>query len=347
MAPKLTQTIKRVALSPLTAVYALVIAVRHKLFDRGVYKSEAGALPTLVLGNIHVGGTGKTPHASYFLRILSEKLGGPEKVALLSRGYKRTSKGFFWVETDGDWRKYGDEPALLKNLNPSNPIAVCEDRIRGIKQIKKERPEVRVVILDDGLQHRKLLPTKSVFILDSDRPLKNEALLPAGNLRDLKSRLKTADAIVIARSKQGLKEEVMKQGLSLENIPVFTSYMQEEDFESAIKGKPRILAISGIAEPERFMDSLTSKWSVVRRESYSDHHMYSEKDVEGWLASIRNEKLDGIVTTSKDAVRIKPLIAYRPEIKMHSICIGVKWHEEEAVQQWLDQWLESTIFAQQ
>ena len=95
MAPKLTQTIKRVALSPLTAVYALVIAVRHKLFDSGVYKSEAGALPTLVLGNIHAGGTGKTPHASYFLRILSEKLGGPEKVALLSRGYKGRVRGFF------------------------------------------------------------------------------------------------------------------------------------------------------------------------------------------------------------------------------------------------------------
>ncbi len=348
MTPKLTQTIKRVALSPLTTVYALVISIRHKLFDSGVYKSEAGALPTLVLGNIHAGGTGKTPHASYFLQILSEKLGGPKKVALLSRGYKRTSKGFCWVETDGDWRKYGDEPALLKTLNSSNPIAVCEDRISGIKQIKQERPEVMIVILDDGLQHRKLLPTKSVFILDSDRPLKNDVLLPAGNLRDLKSRLKTADLIVIARSKQGLKEEVLKQGGSIkEGTPVLTSYMQEKDVESTIEGKPRILAICGIAEPERFMDSLTPKWSVVRRESYSDHYIYSKKDVEGWLASIRNEKLDGIVTTSKDAVRIKPLIANRPEIKMHSICIGVKWNDEEAVQQWIDQWLETTIFAQQ
>lgn len=133
------------------------------MYDSGVLKSSKGSLPTLVLGNIHAGGTGKTPHASYFLHLLSDKLGGPQHVALLSRGFMRNTKGFHWVSADGEWSQFGDEPKLLKDLNPENPIAVCENRLRGIERIKAERPEVRVVVLDDGLQHRSLVPDGALF----------------------------------------------------------------------------------------------------------------------------------------------------------------------------------------
>ena len=343
MAPKLTQTLKRALLFPFTAIYWAVIRLRHFLYDSNVLQSSRAVLPTLVLGNIHAGGTGKTPHASYFLQLLSKKLGGPQYVALLSRGFMRTTKGFHWVSVDGEWSQFGDEPMLLKDLNPNNPIAVCENRLKGIERIKSERPEVQVVVLDDGLQHRSLKPDVAIVILDSDRPIKEEALLPAGNLRDLKSRLKNFDAFIISRSKENAQKEINAQGIDLDEKSVFTSYMEEESLN--IQGKPRILAVSGIAEPERFMDNLTKNWSVVRRESYSDHYTYTQKDVSGWLASIRNEKLDGIVTTSKDAVRIRPLIENQPEIKLFSICIGVKWSNERAVEIWVEEWLESTIFA--
>ena len=313
------------------------------MYDSGVLKSSKGALPTLVLGNIHAGGTGKTPHASYFLHLLSDKLGGPQHVALLSRGFMRKIKGFHWVSADGEWYQFGDEPKLLKDLNPENPIAVCENRLRGIERIKAERPEVRVVVLDDGLQHRSLVPDGAIAILDSDRPIKGEALLPAGKLRDLKSRLENFDAFVISRSKEEVQSEIESQGVKFDGRPVFTSSMKEEAVD--VEGKPRILAVSGIAEPERFMDNLTKNWSVVRRESYGDHYMYTQKDVNGWLASIRNEKLDGIVTTSKDAVRIRPLIENHEEINLFSICIGVSWSDEGAVEDWVDEWLETTIFA--
>lgn len=344
MAPKLTQTIRRVALSPFTIPYWAVVKLRHWLYDFGVIKSSKAALPTFVLGNIHAGGTGKTPHASYFLKLLSKKLGGPQYVALLSRGYKRISKGHKVVENDGDWTQYGDEPALLKSLNPLNPIAVCENRLHGVERIKEEFPNVKVVVVDDGLQHRKLIPHISVALLDSDRPISNEALLPSGNLRDLKSRLKTFDAFIISRRTQSLEEEIQKQGLNTSKT-IFCSSMQEEDVE--VFDKPRILAVSGIAETQRFMDGLSKNWSVVRRECYSDHYAYSEKDVKGWLASIRNEKLDALVTTSKDAVRIRPLIANHPEIKLKSICIEVVWDNEAGIEVWVDEWLESTIFARQ
>ena len=298
-------------------------------------------LPTFVLGNIHVGGTGKTPHASYFLQLISEILGGPEKVALLSRGYKRKSRGFKWVEQESCWKEFGDEPMLLKSLNPHNPIAVCADRLEGVRRIKNSNPDIQVVILDDGLQHRALKPHFSLCIVDSHRSLKGETMLPRGGLRDLKSRLDEFDAIVISRASQSLDEELNSQGLNA-NHKVFISQMKDKPYE--IQGKPRVLAICGIAEPNRFLESLSSKWTVVRRELYSDHYEFTEKEVKGWLASIRNEKLDGLVTTSKDAVRIKPLIANHPEIKLHSICIDVKWSDEEDLKKMVYEWLQFTIF---
>ncbi len=255
----------------------------------------------------------------------------------------RRTSGLVWVDADGDWRDVGDEPALLKSLNPLNPMAVCENRRQGVKAIAEKHPEVEVVVLDDGLQHRSLIPHKSVVILDSDRPLSDEALLPAGNLRDFKSRLKGFNAIIISRSSENLHQEMEKQGIPSNIQPVFSSQMKDATLPHS--GKPRILAISGIAEPERFMDRLAKEYSVVRRETYSDHYEYTEKDVQGWLASIRNEKLDSIVTTSKDAVKIRPLIEKHPEIVLKSICIEVVWHNEGAVEAWVDEWLESPIFA--
>ena len=317
------------------------MTLRHLLYDVGIFKSQKAVLPTFVLGNIHVGGTGKTPHASYFLKLLSDMLGGPEKVALLSRGYKRKSRGFVLVESDGDWTTYGDEPALLKSLNPLNPIAVCEDRLKGVELIKKAKPEVEIVILDDGLQHRALQPHFSMAIVDSHRPLKDQTLLPAGKLRDLKSRLRGFDCIIISRASQSLESEIESQGLN-KTQPVFLSEMKDEPYE--VHGKPRILTVCGIAEPQRFMESLASKWSVVRRETFPDHYEFTEKEVKGWLASIRNEKLDGIVTTSKDAVRIRPLISNIPEIKLHPICIGVKWQNEQELKEMIQRWLQFTIF---
>ena len=164
----LTKTLKRLVLSPLTALYAVALVIRHFLYDSGVLNSRPGAIPTLVIGNIHVGGTGKTPHASAFLSILSEKLGGAHHVALLSRGYGRKTQGFRWVLEDSDWSDVGDEPSLLKSLHPLHSVAVCENRVMGIERIAKEKPEVKVIVLDDGLQHRALRPDLSVLLIDSE-----------------------------------------------------------------------------------------------------------------------------------------------------------------------------------
>ena len=325
-------------------LYALVLRLRHWGYDSGLLESSKGELPTFVLGNLHAGGTGKTPHASKFLELFSQKLGGEKHVALLSRGYKRNSKGFLVVEIDTDWRLVGDEPSLLKAKHPQNPIFVCENRLQGISEIKAQYPDVKLVILDDGLQHRRLVPHKSFLILDSSRPLKDARLLPTGKLRDLKSRLGSFDAICIARSSDDTETEIEKQGFKTNSPSIFFSKMINEESNTP-SNKPRIIAVSGIAEPGRFMDSLNKSWSVVRQESFPDHYEFTDKNVKSWLAKIRNEKLDALVTTTKDAVRIRPLIVGYDEIKLIDIGIGVEWENPTAIESWVDEWLESPIFA--
>ena len=325
-------------LSPITALHGLVLILRHALFDIGLIKSQYAAIPTLVIGNIHAGGTGKTPHASALLSIFAKRLGGAENVALLSRGYGRKSKGFRWVNEDQDWREFGDEPFLLKQLNPKHPIAVSENRLKGVERIKKERPNVKLVILDDGLQHRALIPHKSIVLLDSHRPINTEALIPGGSLRDLKSRIKKFDAVVYTRSNDNRKtsksifsSEMITTGLDIH--PLINS------------AKSRVLAISGIAEPEQFLESLALKWDIIRKHSYPDHYEFKKEDIENWVAYVRSDDLDGIVTTAKDAVRLKQFSETLKGIQVISIPIEVKWHNEIALNAMVDEWVESTIFA--
>jgi len=327
-----------VILSPITALHGLVLILRHALFDIGLIKSQYAAIPTLVIGNIHAGGTGKTPHASSLLSIFAKRLGGAENVALLSRGYGRKSKGFRWVSEDKDWREFGDEPFLLKQLNPKHPIAVSENRLKGVERIKKERPNVKLVILDDGLQHRALIPHKSIVLLDSHRPINTEALIPGGSLRDLKSRIKKFDAVVYSRSSDNRKTN--KSTFSSEMIT--TGLDIHPPINSA---KSRVLAISGIAEPEQFLESLALKWDIIRRHSYPDHYEFKKEDIENWLAYVRSDDLDGIVTTAKDAVRLKQFSETLKGIQVISIPIEVKWHNEIALNALVDEWVESTIFA--
>lgn len=348
----LTKTLKRLVLSPLTALYAATLVIRHFLYDSGVLKSQTGAIPTLVIGNIHVGGTGKTPHASAFLSIVSEKLGGAQHVALLSRGYGRNTKGFRWVLEDSDWRNVGDEPSLLKSLHPLNSVAVCEDRILGIARIAKEKPEVKVVVLDDGLQHRALKPDLSVLLIDSERPLNMSSLLPGGDLRDLKSRASKFDVWIYTRCHSEDMIPALAKNTSTQHV--FSTFMssasnalntvKKESFKS---DKPRVLAVSGIASPERFIDGLLDNWTVVRRQSYPDHYQFKQKDILDWVTCIRSEKLDGIVTTAKDAERIKPYTSALKGIPLIVIPIVVKWHKKEALEKHVDEWLQSTIFAKE
>ena len=168
-------------------LYGLVVRARHRLYDAGILPSHEGALPTLVLGNLTVGGTGKTPLTERLVLDL-ENILGKGSVGILSRGYGRDTSGFQWVTPQSSSAEAGDEPVMLARKLPHAAVAVCEDRLQGLERMRDERPELRWVVCDDAFQHRALKPTLSMLLIDSTQPIASDRLLPAGRLRDVPER---------------------------------------------------------------------------------------------------------------------------------------------------------------
>ena len=172
-------------LQPFALIYKAGVWLRNKLYDKGVFASYRFGIPVISIGNITVGGTGKTPHTEYLIDILSKDF----SLAVLSRGYKRQSKGFQYVEIDDSTSKTGDEPLQIKRKYPGVVVAVDADRVRGIKRLQSDYPSLDLILLDDAFQHRRVTPSLNIVLIDCNRPVWNDAMLPAGRLRDCRSSL--------------------------------------------------------------------------------------------------------------------------------------------------------------
>ena len=347
--------IRRLTLQALAFFYVAVIRFRHSLFDVGVLRSRPGALKTIVLGNLTVGGTGKTPTTERVVRDLQNII-GLKKVGVLSRGYGRKTKGFRWVTSSMQSSECGDEPLLLSKNLPDVPVAVCEKRLKGLKRMKSEHPELEWIVCDDAFQHRRLKPTISLLLLDASQPIASDAMLPAGRLRDVPERMQFADALVITRldTSASFQEAAAAHGIEEDSHqPVFASYMQPQPLLQWPEGteapngnaklspdrRERIMAVAGIARPERFMDRLTERFQVVRRECFPDHRAFTQKDYKRWRRIMEGDRLQAIITTDKDAMRIKPELTQGLNIRCESI--KAEWHNAEAVQSWLRSTIES------
>lgn len=294
---------------PLAALYGAVVRLRHFLYDTGVLRSEYGVLPTVVVGNVAVGGTGKTP-LTLLLAAEVTAWAGEGRVAILSRGYRRTGSGFRIVEVGDRAEEVGDEPLMMKRAAPGCVVAVCADRLEGVRRLKAERPGVRWVLLDDGWQHRRLRPDLAVAAVDATRPVIGDALLPAGRLRDLPSRLRTCDAAVVTRCPEGADPRAVLRGLAVvpEGRPVWgVRAVRAVVSERALEGRPRVVAVAGIARPERFFEGLADRFDVCAALPYPDHARFTEADVEVWRTAVRTADAEGLVLTEKDAVRLGPL----------------------------------------
>ena len=312
--------IRNALLWPWSVLYGLVLRLRHLLYDRQVLRSKEGALPTVVLGNLTVGGTGKTPLTELLVLELQRIL-GQESVGILSRGYGRQSKGFLWVEPINTAADVGDEPLMLRRKLPEVVVAVCEDRLAGLERMQRECPELKWVVCDDALQHRSLKPTLSILVLDATQSVGKDHLLPLGRLRDLPSRMVKFDAAMVTRLEDG-RDGALEAALKAAGWPLhrvhFGSTMQPMPLRSYPTGEPakdglanaspsqreRILAVAGIARPERFMERLTQRFQVVRREVFADHGTFSEKDLKRWSVITESDRLQALVTTEKDVTRL-------------------------------------------
>ncbi|MBQ6965658.1 MAG: tetraacyldisaccharide 4'-kinase [Bacteroidaceae bacterium] len=291
-------------LTPLSWLYGLGVSIRNLMFDNGMLKSQTFPLPVICVGNITVGGTGKTPHTEYLIRLLSPK----HQVAVLSRGYKRQSKGYVLATKDTPMKTIGDEPYQMKHKFPHIHMAVDKDRCHGIKQLLKDsvKPPTEVVILDDAYQHRYVQAGINILLMDYHRLIYFDKLLPAGRLREHTSGRRRADIIIVTKCPRYITPmdcRGIERSLDLQNWQklFFTTYKYPSSFGN-IGDNP--LLVTGIASPRQMvydLQKIIPKFEVM---SFPDHHNFTEKDIQ--TISERAAKRT-ILTTEKDATRLHGL----------------------------------------
>jgi tetraacyldisaccharide 4'-kinase len=306
----------RLLLSPFSLIYGMVAALRRRRFSR----SETFNIPTVCVGNLRVGGTGKTPFVEYLANFLSQNY----KIAILSRGYGRKTKGYINAsEVDNlNSEILGDEPMQYVQKFPNVEVAVCEKRKTGIQKLLQKKPELEVVILDDAFQHLSVNYTVKIVLTEYDRPCFNDFPLPAGRLREWRTAAKYADIIIVTKCPENLTSEEKKvflQKLSPKNhqavyftkIGYKESRMQKaesrkQNFQLSTLNS-QLLLVTGIANPAPLVRFLETQNKTIHKLHFPDHHSFTQKDIQKIIRL--KEQLGGenctIITTEKDATRLQ------------------------------------------
>ena len=320
----------RTALTPFSWVYGTVVEFRNILFDNGVLKQKEYPVPVICVGNLTVGGTGKTPHIEYIIGLLSSKY----KVAVVSRGYKRKSKNMQVVQVNSDVKRVGDEPLQIKLKYPNATIVVDKDRRNAIDYLLAQESELRpdVILLDDGYQHRYVKPSLSVLLVDRNRPIYEDKLLPAGRLRESFERKDRAAIVVVTKcddEMQPIDFRIFANGLNLFPFqslyftrfqynrlrPVFPAHNLENFALDDIR-KKQVLLVTGIASTKPLEDKLTRKTYNLHTLFFPDHHFFNKDDIkaiEKRFAELSGDKI--MITTEKDSVRLQALQYISDEVK--------------------------------
>lgn len=323
----------RILLYPLSVVYGGVLRIRNFLFDKNFLKSASFNFPIICVGNLAVGGTGKTPMTEYLVELLRGKF----KVATLSRGYKRKTKGFAIATSRTTANEIGDEPMQFHLKFPDITVAVGEERLVAIPQLLHERPETEVIILDDAFQHRQVRAGLNIVLTEYDRPYHSDRVLPAGNLRDVVSSAARADIIVVTKCPSDLTEEkangfTQKLRVSSDQEVYFTHIVYASPLHLfnqqpiEVGDDVAVLLVCGIANPEPLKRYVLSRFKNVEILQYRDHHIFRTDD----MITIKEklEKMPGrekiVLTTEKDGVR---LVKFRIEMEDFPIYVLPIRHE--------------------
>ena len=305
-------------LAPAAFLFQGITAARNFLFDRGLIRSQKSPIPTLVVGNLSVGGTGKTPWVEFLVRQLRDEVA----VGTLSRGYGRKTTGFGQVLPTSTAAEVGDEPLqLYTNFNGAVPVFVGEDRVGATQKIQQVRPNLQLLILDDAFQHRKLNPDFRIVLTPYSSPFSKDYLLPMGRLRESRAGAKRAEVVVMTKCPAELSQDE-KNKLAGELAPYLNS---EADlfFSSLSYGKPyqvsgpkqtdftAVIALVGLADNGPFLAYCKQQYAVIDSFSFSDHYAYKPEDATRILKVLGQEKGKNAVllTTEKDAVKLKTLAA--------------------------------------
>jgi tetraacyldisaccharide 4'-kinase len=345
-------------------LYGTLLAIRHFCYDKGWKKSFKASVPTICIGNITVGGTGKTPHTEMVLRrLLQSDDWAYSNLAVLSRGYKRKSKGFQLVPRDGTALLYGDEPLQIAKKFPAVTVAVDKDRVRGCETLsagkmlpssankKADAPEgnfppAEIIVLDDAFQYRRLNADTNIVLVDYNRPVHKDTLLPWGRLRDLKSRLKAADIIIVTKCPAYVDDWERSQWvkylrLAPEQKIFFTSltYGAPEpvfpEGDARYTYSKRLVLFTGIANDAPLRSYLSDSYKIVRRIGFPDHHKYTRADIGLLKAAVKEFPTACLITTEKDAQRVVDAKNVPEELRTRMFQIPVEaafltWEEDVA-----------------
>jgi len=322
-------------LAPFALIYGLIVKIRNLLFDYKIIKSVSFEKPIICVGNITVGGTGKTPHVEYLLSILSDKI----NIATLSRGYGRKTKGFGYVLESSTATEVGDEPLQMKLKYPVVQVSVDADRVNGINKLIYENPDLDLIILDDAYQHRYVKPGLSILLIDFNQLISRDYFLPMGRLRDSVKEKRRAEIVIITKCPIDLSKEqsdsilkelrlqqnqsiyftTMKYGLP---ISVFKKY--EKTLE--LNKSQEIFAFAGIANPTFFFSYISIRANLIESYTFPDHFAFTKNKIypifDNYLKSNATEK--AIVTTEKDAARLRGITSLDEEFKKSLFYIPIE-----------------------
>ncbi len=304
----------KILLFPFALLYGAGVWLRDLLYRQGLLQSVSFSIPIISIGNLSVGGTGKTPHIEYLIRLLQPYLA----IGTLSRGYKRKTRGFLEVRPTHEAEDSGDEPLQFKRKFPEIMVAVAENRVLGIPEMLKRRPDLQVILLDDAFQHRAVKPGLNILLTAYDQPYTRDLLLPAGRLREMPSAAERADIIIVSKCPATLKrqdaEQLRKELNPLARQRVFFShyrykppyYLFNPNYTTGLPTDWSVLLLTAIANESYLIDYLSPHVGNIYTETFADHHFFTPFE----MAQIKNkfdrlpERKKFILTTEKDATRL-------------------------------------------
>lgn len=311
----LQTTLAKLLLAPLSLLYGMGVSLRNWFYRRNLLRGISFSLPVISVGNLSVGGAGKTPHIEYLIRKLHPYL----NIATLSRGYRRKTKGFLRIESRMNAEIAGDEPLQYKRKFPDVEVTVAEERALAIPLVVGSRPDTQLILLDDAFQHRAVRPGLNILLTEYDRPFTRDYLLPSGRLREWRSAYTRADIIIVTKcppdlslqAAEALKEEIDPQA----HQQIFFSYydyaapyyLLDRRYVLELTPDLDILLISAIANTDYLLAYLQQKSQRVRSLDYEDHHYFDKRDLSNLkmrFDSNPNRK-KAIITTEKDATRLE------------------------------------------
>ena len=338
-----------ILLSPFAFLYGIGVSLYQALFFSGIIKPVKFSFPVIAVGNLTIGGTGKSPHIEYLIRLLQDYI----ELAVLSRGYKRKTAGFLLLEEDTKVTDCGDEPKQIKLNFPDIPVAVSESRAIGIPRLLRNLPELKLILLDDAFQHLAVKPGLNILLTEYNKPFSNDYLLPSGRLREWRFGAARADCVIVTKCPDEVPDETIwrnKLHLKAHQKLFFSKIQYGNPYNVFAPEKQFILnpglhitLISAIAQSSYLLNYLSSKVASVTDFNFEDHHYFTQIELSGIL--VKHQQISHpnkmLLTTQKDATRLTAFKDYfeANQIELYAIPIEVAFIDKFAFDQYIKNYL--------